>query len=95
MLYIHPFCLQASSALVAGSMSGPLSGDSFGSASLSKKASQLAEQLQRGNPMDRITAARRLLKVATKDSKVSVNPFHARCITVIALITPKGLIGRG
>ena len=70
--YMHLPCSRASFALDAGSMSGPLSGDSFGSATLSKKASQLAEQLQRGNPMDKITAARRLQKVAAKDSKVGL-----------------------
>ena len=70
--YIHLPSLQASSAWLAGSMSGPLSGDSFGSATLSKKAAKLAEQLQRGNPMDKITAARRLQNFAAKDLKASL-----------------------
>lgn len=57
---------QSAHEMDAGSSSGPPSGASSAShsGSLPDKAVQLAEQLQRGNTINRITAARRLQRLA-------------------------------
>ena len=69
--------LQHSSRLAAGSSSGRLSSTSNShssswSASLADQASQLAEQLQRGNTINKITAARRLQRLASSKSQVCI-----------------------
>ena len=63
---------QSASEMDAGSSSGPPSGASSAShsGSLPDKAAQLAEQLQRGNTINRITAARRLQRLAASRPQV-------------------------
>ncbi len=58
--------------VTAGSMSGPLSSGSSNSwsGSVSNKAFQLAEQLRHGNATSKITAARRLQRLAATRSQV-------------------------
>lgn len=54
----------------AGSMSGGLSGDMYWSPSLTDRACQLAGQLQHGSIINRITAARRLQRIAASEPQV-------------------------
>lgn len=56
-------------SLAAGSSTSNSHSSSW-SASLADQASQLAEQLQRGNTINKITAARRLQRLASSNSQV-------------------------
>lgn len=60
--------------IAAGSMSGPMSSGSSNSwsGSLTNKAFQLAEQLRHGNTPSKITAARRLQRLAASRSQVGI-----------------------